>query len=156
MANHVEVVLTQDVAHFGKLGEKKRVRTGYARNYLVPQNLALYVTPDNMIQFEAIKKRELKRRERLMSDMSALAEIINGKVLEFAMKTHDEGKLYGSVSGSDIVKKINEVCGTHVERKQVDLSDHIRALGEYTVPMLLHPELKVSITVKVTKQLELN
>jgi large subunit ribosomal protein L9 len=150
----VEIVLTEDIKHLGKFGETKRVKRGYAKNFLIPEEKALYVTSHNMLRFEAIKKREMKRRAKERADFQAIADIVNGKSYEFIVKTHDEGKLYGSVSVSDVLKRIVDEQEVTVDRKHLGMDDHIRVVGEYKVPVVLYDEVAAEFTIVIKAQEE--
>jgi large subunit ribosomal protein L9 len=152
MAGHVEVILTENIKDLGKLGERKRVKAGYARNWLIPANKALYITADNLVKFEAIKKRELKRLAKERADFEAIAATVNGKVVEVTAKTHDEGKLYGSVTPADVIKDLQEKHEITIDRKYLVMDDHMKQVGEYTIAVNFHEEVSAEIKLIIKSQ----
>jgi large subunit ribosomal protein L9 len=136
----MEIILRADVQHVGKLGEVVKVKDGYARNYLLPKGLAYPAT-------EANKKRIRYEGERLVKQQAAeksAAETEAGKVGE-------EDKLYGSVTASDIQRKLEEL-GIHVDKRKIDLAEPIRELGEFNVGIKIHPEVRPEVRVTVVKE----
>lgn len=149
-----EIILTQDIKQLGKLGDKKVVKAGYARNYLVPKGLALYLNKHNLERFESIKKRELKRRAKELADFKAIVVTINDKVVTTKVKTHDEGKLYGSVTPADVVNMIQDAYEVNLDKKHLDMPEHIKEAGEYKIPLVLHSEVTGQIILKIEAEVE--
>lgn len=147
----MEVILRQSIDRVGAPGDIVKVSPGYARNFLLPRGLAYEATPGN-------KKRIAQERSRLEAAEAARREAAEGlaKRLEevsvtFSARVGDEGKLFGSVTAADIAQQL-ETQGFHVEKRQIDLPEPIKALGVYRVPVRLHPEVKPEIKVWVIKQ----
>ncbi len=147
----MEIILREDVQHLGRAGEVVKVKDGYARNYLLPKGLAYPATAANKqrIAFEAerIAKQRAAERDAAQTEAGHLA----GLQLSFAVKVGEEDKLYGSVTASDIQRKLEEV-GIHIDKRKVDLPEPIRALGEFRVGIKIHPDVRPEIQVTVVKE----
>lgn len=147
----MEIILREDVQHVGKAGEVVKVKDGYARNYLLPKGLAYPATEGNKkrITFEAdrLAKQRAAERESAEGEAGKLA----GVSLTFAVKVGEEEKLYGSVTASDVQRKLEEL-GIHVDKRKIDLGDPIRSLGEFKVGIKIHPDVRPEITVVVVKE----
>ena len=147
----MDVILRQAVEKLGSPGDVVKVSAGFGRNYLIPRGIAVEATPGNKKRIEQERQRleamEGERRETA----SQLAQRLEQVSLTFSAKVGDEGKLFGSVTTGDIVQQL-EAQGFHIERRQVDLHEPIKALGVYRVPIRLHAEVKPEIKVWVIKQ----
>lgn len=151
MAKTTEVILRAEVEHLGHPGDIVDVAPGYARNHLLPQGLAYLATEANKRRVEQEKK---KYHERLLEERvhaEALARELSVLELTFQEMAGDEDQLYGSVSIADIADRL-EALGFEVSRPQVKLDQPIKALGEYEVPLRLHPEVTVPIRVRVERE----
>ena len=145
----MEVILLQKVANLGSIGERVKVRSGYGRNFLLPQGKATLATPENIARFEA-RRAELERlaREQLVSAEERAAAIKDFKLTIHA-KAGAEGKLFGSIGTSDIA----EACtrdGFPIERSEVRLpTGPLRMLGEHVVSLHLHADIDVPLHVSI-------
>jgi large subunit ribosomal protein L9 len=146
----MEVILRQAVENLGKPGDVVKVKNGYARNYLLPRDLAYEATPGNLkrIQLERdrLEAAENQRRDTAQSLATRLEQVS----LTFSARVGDEGKLFGSVTATDIAQQL-EAQGFHVEKRQIDLHEPIKALGVYRVPVRLHADVKPEVRVWVIK-----
>ncbi len=146
----MEIILRQAVENLGKPGDVVKVSSGYARNYLLPHGLAYEATPGNLkrIQLERdrLEAAENERRGKAQDLATKLEEVS----LTFSARVGEEGKLFGSVTAADIHQQL-ETQGYHVERRQIDLHEPIKALGVYKVPIRLHADVKPEIRVWVIK-----
>lgn len=144
----MKVLLIKDVYKLGRAGEVKKVAAGYGRNYLIPQGYAIPATPGAMNQADRIMVKATERRAVLNEELGSVAEVLNGKTLTFAVKAGETGRLYGSVSGEDLVEAIAANFEIEVEKRQVE-TEPIRQLGTYMIPihltMDLVPEVKVIV-----------
>jgi large subunit ribosomal protein L9 len=144
----MKVLLIKDVYKLGRAGEVKKVAAGYGRNFLLPQGLALLATPGALKQAEKIGSQAQVRRTELNSELKDLAEHINGVTLTFAAKAGETGKLYGSITTSDVAAGIQEKTRYEVKKQQIDMQP-IRNLGEFTahvrLTMDLVPEIKIIV-----------
>jgi large subunit ribosomal protein L9 len=147
----MEIILREDVQHLGKAGEMVKVKDGYARNYLLPKGLAYVATEGNRkrVTFEADRIARMRETEKQAAEGEAAK--LAGLSLTFAMKVGEEDKLYGSVTASDIQRRLEEQ-GVHVDKRKIDLAEPIRALGEFPVGIKLHAEVRPEITVVVVKE----
>src|SRR5688572_7624459 len=147
----MEVILRQAVESLGKPGDVVKVSNGYARNYLLPHGVAFEATPGNLkrIQLERdrLEAAENERREAAQAQATKLEQV----QLTFSARVGDEGKLFGSVTSSDIAHQL-EAQGFTIEKRQIDLHEPIRALGVYRVPIRLHADVHPEIKVWVIKQ----
>jgi len=147
----MEIILREDVQHLGKAGEVVKVKDGYARNYLLPKGLAYPATAGNKqrIAFES----ERLARQRAAEKQSAEGEAakLTGLSLTFPMKVGEEDKLYGSVTASDIQRRLEEQA-IHVDKRKIDLPEPIRSLGEFKVGIKFHSDVRPEITIVVVKE----
>ncbi|HZE94195.1 MAG TPA: 50S ribosomal protein L9 [Gemmatimonadales bacterium] len=147
----MEIILREDVQHLGKVGEVVKVKDGYARNYLMPKGLAYAATEANKKKIayegERVAKQRAAEKTAAESEATRLADVH----LTFEVKVGEEEKLYGSVTASDIQRKLEEI-GIHVDKRKIDLSEPIRALGEFNVGIKIHPEVRPEVRVTVVKE----
>ena len=145
----MEVILTSSVRSLGNIGDKVKVKLGYARNYLFPQDLALPATEESLRRFEKIKKKKIAIFEEEKKKAQEQCEKINEKAIEFIVKVNEDGKLYGALSVSEIAEKILSDFQIEVRKKDVGLSGSIREIGEYPVVISIHSDVSASLTVQV-------
>lgn len=147
----MEIILRLDVQHLGRAGEVVKVKDGYARNYLLPKGLAYPATEGNRkrVTFEADRLARLAETEKQAAEGEAAK--LAGVSLTFPMKVGEEDKLYGSVTASDIQRRLEEQ-GIHVDKRKIDLPEPIRSLGEFRVGIKLHAEVRPELTVVVVKE----
>jgi large subunit ribosomal protein L9 len=147
----MKVLLIKDVYKLGRAGEIKKVAAGYGRNYLIPQGLAIQASPGASQQAERIRVKATEIRAALNEELSDIAEVLNGKTLSFAVKAGETGRLYGSVSNEEIIKKIQANYEIELERRQVE-TEPIRQLGTYKIPIHLTMDLVPELTVIVHRE----
>jgi large subunit ribosomal protein L9 len=147
----MEIILRADVQHLGKIGEIVKVKDGYARNYLLPKGLAYPATEANKKKIAYEGERLAKQQASEKTAAEAEATRIAGVELSFAVKVGEEDKLYGSITASDIQRKLEEL-GIHVDKRKIDLADPIRELGEFRVGIKIHPEVRPEVRVTVVKE----
>ena len=147
----MEVILRQGIENLGKPGDVVKVKNGYARNYLLPHGLAYEATPGNLkrIQLERDRLEAAENTRRMTAQ--ELATKLEQVSLTFSARVGEEGKLFGSVTATDIAQQL-ETQGYHVEKRQIDLHEPIKALGVYRVPVRLHADVKPEVRVWVIKQ----
>ncbi|HUG98307.1 MAG TPA: 50S ribosomal protein L9 [Gammaproteobacteria bacterium] len=145
----MEVILLDTVENLGGVGDKVRVKPGYARNYLLPQGKATRATAENIAEFEARRTELEAKAAAVIAEAQARAEKISGLSLLIRAKVGSEGKLFGSVGTVDIAEAA-EAAGVVIERSELRLADGpLRMVGEYEVEVHLHSEVSVPITVTV-------
>ena len=149
----MEVILLERVAKLGQMGDIVKVRDGFGRNYLLARGKALRATEDNKKRFESQKLELETRNLELKSEADAVAERLNGQSVTILRQSGESGVLYGSVSTRDIAEALTK-DGFNVSRGQVTLNTPIKTLGLHTVPVVLHPEVSVTITVNVARSAE--
>jgi large subunit ribosomal protein L9 len=130
MANHVHVVLKQDLAKVGRAGDLIRVKPGFARNYLLPRSLAVLATEGNVKQIEHERKLALANAAKLRGVAEGAAKQVTGITLEINAKAGEGDKLFGSVTSRDIADALKK-RGVELDRKDIELANPIKALGEY-------------------------
>lgn len=144
----MKVLLIKDVYNLGRAGEVKKVADGYARNFLIPQKMAVIATTGALRQVERIEAAAAKQRELLNEEMSGLAEQIAGLELSFKAKVGETGKLYGSVTQQMIIDAVNEKINSDLDRHLVE-SQPLREVGEHMVRVRLTfdlvPEVKIIV-----------
>ena len=150
MAN-AELLLLQPVEDLGNEGDTVIVKTGYARNYLLPQGLAIPVTRSNRKQIEALKERAEKRRISELEAAKSLEEKLGDIQIVFAVKTGPGGKMFGSVTAQDLIERIGE-NGVELEKKQVNLYTPVKSLGKHTTRIRLHPDVSVDFDFEVVSE----
>ncbi|OLB67853.1 MAG: 50S ribosomal protein L9 [Gemmatimonadetes bacterium] len=147
----MEIILRADVQHLGKVGEVVKVKDGYARNYLLPKGLAYPATEANKKKIayegERLAKQRAVEKTAAEGEATRLAEV----QLTFEVKVGEEEKLYGSVTASDIQRKLEEL-GIRVDKRKIDLAEPIRELGEFKVGIKIHPEVRPEVRVTVVKE----
>jgi large subunit ribosomal protein L9 len=146
----MQVILLERVEKLGQMGDEVRVKDGFARNFLLPKKKALRATKANREYFQAqkvqLEARNLERRK----EAEAVAQKLNGQSFVLIRQAGDRGQLYGSVSPRDVAAAAG-AGGFTIDRNQVQISQAIKAIGLFTIPVVLHPEVRVSVTVNVAR-----
>ena len=146
----MEIILRQAVENLGNTGDVVNVKPGYARNYLLPHGLAYEATPGNLKRIQQERDRLDAAENERRGTAQGLAEQLEQVSLTFSARVGEEGKLFGSVTATDIAQQL-EAQGYHVEKRQIDLHEPIKALGVYRVPIRLHADVKPEVRVWVIK-----
>jgi large subunit ribosomal protein L9 len=147
----MKVILTEDIPKLGKTGDTVEVAAGYGRNYLVPQGKALLASSKNVKALEH-KRRLLRGKAELMrKEAEGRAEKIKGITVSVARKVVEEGKLYGSVTVTDLLQALAD-RGVVLERKQIKLDEPIKALGEYKVAVKYDADVEAEFIVQVVEE----
>jgi len=147
----MEVILRQAVENLGHPGDMVKVSAGFARNYLLPRGIAVAATDGNRKRI-ALEKARLEAAEGQRRETAEeLAKRVEQVSLTFSARVGEEGKLFGSVTSSDIAEQL-AAQGFTIEKRQIDLHEPIKALGVYRVPIRLHADVKPEIKVWVIKQ----
>lgn len=149
----MEVILLERVPKLGQMGEVVRVRDGYGRNFLLARGKALRATEDNRKKFESQKLELETRNLELKAEADSIAEHLDGAGVIMLRQSGESGVLYGSVSTRDIAEALTR-DGFTVNRSQITLNAPIKTLGLHTVPVVLHPEVAVTITVNIARSYE--
>ena len=147
----MKVILTQDVKNLGKVGEVVKVKDGYARNLLLPKNLAYLATPSNLKRIEKQQKVQADQYEKQKQEALDLQEKLAKASCTVNVEVNDLEKLYGSVSEADVVKALEEE-GFTIDKKDIVFDQAIEELGIFEVGVKLHPEVTAKIRLWVTKK----
>jgi large subunit ribosomal protein L9 len=148
----MKIILLQDVEGLGKAGDLKEVANGYARNYLLPRRLAAGATPSlvaNRSQRIAAEQRKLEKQAELNRH---LAERLTQITLTFKAKVGRQGRLYGSITSQDVASALQEAEGITIDRRVIDLSEPIRSLGTFSVPVKVATNQESKLTVNVVDE----
>ena len=151
---HTKVLLREDVDDLGARGEIVRVRSGYARNYLLPRNLAVQASAGNVKAIEQERAALLKKEAKERSTAEAQSDQMRSLVLEFKRKAGEQGALYGSVTSMDLAEALKE-RGYEIDRHRIHLREPLKRLGEFNVPVRLHREVTIDLKVKVAPEGEM-
>jgi len=146
----MQVILLERVEKLGQMGDEVRVKDGFARNFLLPKKKALRATKANREYFQAQKAHLESANAERKKGADAIAAKLNGKSFVLIRQAGDRGQLYGSVSPRDVADVV-EKAGHKVDRHQVSISQAIKTIGLFTLPVILHPEVKVNITINVAR-----
>lgn len=144
----MEVILLERVAKLGQMGEVVRVKDGFARNYLLPKGKALRATKENRSRFENMKVELEARNIERKGEAEKIAKTLNGRSFTVLRQAAEGGQLYGSVSPRDLAAIVTE-AGFAINRGQIALNAPIKTVGLHRVPVLLHPEVEVTINISV-------
>lgn len=147
----MKVLLLEDVYKLGRAGDVKKVAPGYARNYLMPQGMAVLATPGAVKQADRIRKQGEVKRARINEEMGGVAEQLEGMLFTFPAKASETGRLYGSVNTQMIADAVSEEIGVSVEAKQIE-SQPLRLIGKHQVSVRLTVDLIPEIEVIVHRE----
>lgn len=146
----MKVILQQEVKKLGKKGEIIEVSEGYARNYLLPQKLAVPATAINVNTATQQKEAEIRKTKRIFDEAKLHAAQLGKLTVKVSVKTGEGGKLFGSVTSKDIAEALQAQHGVELDKRKIELKDAIKGLGEFPVTVKLHPEVSTQIQVQVT------
>jgi large subunit ribosomal protein L9 len=147
----MEVILREDVEKLGNRGQIVKVAAGYARNYLLPKRLAVPASDSNRKIVEQERQAHLRKEAKLAADATDLAKLMTGTVVTIHAKAGAEDTLFGSVTSKDIAEGLEKLNFT-IDRRKIQLADPIKTLGEHKVPIRLHRDVTMEITVNVVKE----
>ncbi|SEN18256.1 50S ribosomal protein L9 [Nitrosomonas marina] len=145
----MQVILMETVAKLGRLGEIVNVKSGYARNYLIPQGKAQRATEQTIAEFET-RRAELEQKQAdVQAAAQAIAERLEGLMLQISQKTSSDGKLFGSVTNANIAEALNEQ-GFAIEKSMIRMPHgQLKQVGDYPIKVVLHGDISAQITVSV-------
>lgn len=147
----MEVILLQDVKSLGKKGEIVKVSDGYARNFILPKKLGVEKTAKTMNDLKLQKAAEEKHKQEVLAEAKALGEEIKKQSVTLKIKSGEGGRTFGSVSTKEIAMALKEQLKLDIDKKKLVLPEPIRTLGTTLVPVKLHPDVTVELTVKVVE-----
>ena len=146
----MQVILLERVEKLGQMGDEVKVKDGFARNFLLPKKKALRATKANREYFQTQKAQLEAHNLERKKDADAIAKKLDGKSFILIRQAGDRGQLYGSVSPRDVADAM-EKAGFKVDRHQIQISQAIKTIGLFTLPVVLHPEVKVNVTINVAR-----
>jgi len=149
----MEVILRETIDTLGRAGQVVKVADGYARNYLLPRKLAYLVTPGNLKVIEFERQSLLKKEAKQKDDAEKLMEMLNKVELVTRRKVGEQDALYGSVTNSDVAELL-EAKGFQIEKRKIHMDDHIKTLGEFSIPIRLFKDVTAHIKLKVEPETE--
>ena len=147
----MKVILTEKITKLGNIGDCVEVKTGFARNYLLPNNKALRWTKENVALFEAKKAEIVARHENAKKTAESKVDAVKNAKLYMIRQAGDTGQLYGSVSSRDIARELKAVAGVDVESAQVMLGAPIKSVGVFDTKIALHPDVVVDVKIYVAQ-----
>ncbi len=147
----MKVLLKEDVENLGYAGEVYKVADGYGRNYLIPKGLAVLASPNVMKQAQVWRRKAEARRAEMRAEFEALAAQIEATTLTFTARAGETGKLYGSITTSQIADELNEILGTDIDRRKVGI-EPLRQLGRHPVPVRLSGDFQPNLTVIIESE----
>ena len=148
----MRIVLREDVDTLGKKGDLLEVADGYARNYLVPRGLAMKATKGVVAQSESMRRSRETKEVRDREAAQAVAAQLGSRAVEVKARAGEGGKLFGSVTASDVADALQASTGIELDRRKVVLDEPIRELGDAEVTVRLHPDVVVAVVVKVVAE----
>jgi len=148
----MDIILLEKVRNLGNLGDQVRVRSGYGRNFLIPQGKAAIANAANKAQFE-VRRAELEKVQAgMLGEAKARAEKMNGASIKITAKAGEEGKLFGSIGTADIAEAMTQ-AGFALERAEIHLpAGPLKQIGDFEIPVSLHAEVNLTITVSVVAE----
>lgn len=149
----MEVILREDVEKLGNRGQLVKVTSGYARNFLLPRRLAVAATAANKKIVEQEREAHLRREAKEKAAAEDLAKIMSSVTVTFTQKAGEQDQLFGSVTAKDIAEALEKQNYT-IERRKIHLQEPIRQLGEFKIPVRLHKDVTIEVTVQVVKEEE--
>jgi large subunit ribosomal protein L9 len=145
----MKVILTQDVEKLGAAHEVVNVADGFARNYLLPRSMAVVATKSAVSNLDNTKRVDERRQNRLRGAAATEAAKLEGQTIVMPARVGTNGRLYGSIGAMDIAAQLKENLGVEIDRKQIHLDEPIRSTGVYSVPVVLHRDVTVNVSVQV-------
>lgn len=147
----MEVILKQDVSRLGKAGSVIKVKDGFARNFLLPNGLAVLCTSDNLKRLEEEKAKKLLLMEKLKAEAEGLKGKLNNLSLTIPVLVQEDEKLYGSITSVEIAASLKDE-GFEIDKSSIELEEPIKSLGVYEVPIKLHPEVTAKPKIWIVKK----
>jgi large subunit ribosomal protein L9 len=148
----MQVLLREDVAHLGRLGDVVDVAAGYARNFLLPKHLAMPVTADNLRAIESARQARIQREKEEIERVSRQAEMLEGFLCFVTAKATEAGHLFGSVGQQQIADQLVASGFEGVRAASISLDRPIEEVGDYDIEVMLHPEVRTKILVRVAAE----
>ena len=148
----MKVILLQDVKSLGKKGQVLEVAEGYGRNFLLPRKLAQPATDSSVNEAKQAETAKAFKEQQQLDESRLLAGQLKDVVVKIPVKVGEEGRMFGTVTAQDVADKLKADNGFEIEKRKIDLKDHIKTLGTYTATLKLHTEVSVKIEVQVVPE----
>jgi large subunit ribosomal protein L9 len=149
----MEVILRETIDNLGRAGQVVKVADGYARNYLLPRKLAYLATPGNLKVIEFERQSLLRKEARQKDDAERLEKILDNVEIRVRRKVGEHNALYGSVTNADVADEL-EKKGFRIEKRKIHMDDHIKTLGEFSIPIRLFKDVTAHVKLKVEPETE--
>ena len=147
----MEVILREDISNLGTRGQVVKVADGYARNFLLPQRLAVAATDSNRKIVEQERQAHLRREAKQKGEAEDLSKLLSGVTVIIAQKAGENDQLFGSVTSKDVAEALAQKNYT-IDRRKIQLDEPIKQLGEFKIPVRLHRDVTAEVTVQVVKE----
>src|SRR5512141_2384391 len=144
-----EVILTHNIVGLGAESDQVKVAAGYARNYLIPQGLAIPLTAANKRRLESLKQRRAEREAHELNTMSELGKSISKLTCLITVKTGEDGKMFGTVTSGMIADQLKTQFDVTLDKRKIHLEQPIRALGDHEIELRLHSDVTTTLKVRV-------
>ena len=144
-----DVILTSNIPDLGAESDQVTVAAGYARNYLIPERLAIPMTSSNKRRLESLRQRRAEREAHELNSMTELSKSMEKLVLTMKVKTGDDGKMFGSITNAAIADELKHQFDITLDKRKIQLEEPIKAAGEYEVEMNLHHDVKGTLKLRV-------
>lgn len=148
----MEVILRQDVEKLGLKNDLVTVKPGYARNYLIPQGLAVVANGSNRKDWEELQKQSERREEKLMQELQSVVDKLKDASITVGAKAGTSEKIFGSVTTLQLADSLKKQLGVSIDRKKITLPDEVKMLGSYTATVNLHKDLDVELKFEVVAE----
>ena len=147
----MKVILLADVKSVGKKGQLINVSEGYAKNFLLPRNLAAEATKSNLNEYELKQKSEARRAQEELEQAQQIADALKDQTVTITVKTGGNGKLFGSVTNKEVAEAIVAQTKLPIDKKKVSIGDPIKMVGTRTAVVRLHPKVTAEVTIKIVE-----
>lgn len=148
----MKVILTANVEGLGNRGDTVEVKDGYANNYLIPRGLAVRSTKGKAKEAEQLAKEKMAKADRELRKAEETAQLISGRTFEVTAKAGEEGKLFGAITSKDISELLKRELDLEIDRKKIQLEEHIKTLGFHEARIKLHPQVEAIVHLKVVPE----
>ena len=145
----MRVIFLEDIPHVASTGDVKEVKTGYARNYLLPKKLAVAATSQELARLDAIRKAGMERQSKLKGSAQMLAERLESANVVLKVRSGPNGRLYGAVTNAVVSQELSAMMDMEFDRRDIKLEQAIHELGTFQAKVRLHPELTATVTLVV-------
>lgn len=147
----MKIILTQDIKKMGKKGDVLEVSEGYARNYLLPKNMAVEATAHNLNAVKLHKGSQERKQKQAVDEAKLMAAQLEKLEVTIAVKIGENGKLFGSAGGKDVAEALKSQHNVEIDRRKIEIKGDVKAVGDYDAVIKVHPEITSKIKVHIIK-----